>query len=236
MAANIPVITIDGPSGSGKGTISRRLARQLGWHFLDSGALYRLVGLGGSRHGISNRNEVQIAEYALHLDVRFEAGDPDQEPRIYLDNQDVTLDLRTEACGELASQVAAIPAVREALLARQRQFRQPPGLVADGRDMGTTVFPQANLKIFLTASAEVRAQRRYKQLIEKGINVSLSALVQDINQRDARDSTRSVSPLVPAADAITVDTSEMDIPQVMKRIEELVQQALPDVTLGGLRA
>jgi cytidylate kinase len=235
MAA-VPVITIDGPSGSGKGTISRRLAQQLGWHFLDSGALYRLVGLGGAKHGIDNSEEMKIAEYARQLDVRFEAGDPDDEPKIFLENQEVTSELRTETCGELASRVAAIPAVREALLERQRNFRQPPGLVADGRDMGTTVFPQANLKIFLTASAEVRAQRRYKQLKDKGNSVSLSALVHDINQRDARDSSRSVSPLVPAPDAVIVDTSEMDIAQVMKHVQDLVRQALPDTTLGGLRA
>jgi cytidylate kinase len=232
----IPVITIDGPSGSGKGTISRRLAQQLGWHFLDSGALYRLVGLGGAKHAISNHDETAITDYARHLQVRFEADDPEDEPRIFLEDQDVTTDLRTEICGELASQVAAIPAVREALLERQRNFRQAPGLVADGRDMGTTVFPLANLKIFLTASAEVRAQRRYKQLNDKGISVNLAALVHDINQRDARDRTRSVSPLVPAADAIIVDTSEMDIPQVMKHVQELVHRALPGVTLGGLRA
>ena len=232
----VPVITIDGPSGSGKGTISRRLAQQLSWHFLDSGALYRLVGLGGARHGIANSDEGKIAEYARRLDVRFAAGDPAEEPKIYLENQEVTSELRTETCGELASRVAAIPAVREALLERQRNFRQAPGLVADGRDMGTTVFPQADLKIFLTASAEVRAQRRYKQLKDKGNSVSLSALVQDINQRDARDSSRSVSPLIPAPDAVIVDTSEMDIAQVMKCVQDLVRQALPDLTLGGLRA
>lgn len=231
--AEIPVITIDGPSGSGKGTISRFLARMLGWHFLDSGALYRLVGLGGAHHGIENSNEAEIANYARQLAVRFEAGEPDQEPKIFLEERDVTTELRTETCGELASRVAAIPAVREALLERQRNFRQPPGLVADGRDMGTTVFPEAKLKIFLTASAEERAQRRYKQLKDKGISVTLAALVQEINQRDERDSSRSVSPLIPAPDAVIVDTSEMDIPQVLNRIQELVRQAMPDLTLGG---
>jgi cytidylate kinase len=234
--ATVPVITIDGPSGSGKGTISRHLAQQLGWHFLDSGALYRLVGLGGARHGIDHTDAQAIAAYARQLEVRFVAGHPAEEPRIYLENQDVTSELRTETTGELASRVAAIPAVREALLERQRDFRHAPGLVADGRDMGTTVFPQADLKIFLTASAEVRAQRRYKQLKQKENSVSLSALVHDINQRDARDSTRAVSPLVPAADAVIVDTSEMDISQVMQHVQDLVRQALPDVTFGGLRA
>jgi len=232
MGSNVvPVITIDGPSGSGKGTISRHLAQQLGWHFLDSGALYRLVGLGCHRHAITEA--AAVADYARRLDVRFVAGAPDQEPSIILENQDVTDQLRTETTGELASRVAAIPAVREALLERQRAFCTPPGLVADGRDMGTTIFPHANLKIFLTASAEVRAQRRYKQLKEKGNNVSLSALVQDIKQRDARDSSRSVSPLVPATDAVLVDTSEMDVSQVMQRVQELVRQVLPDVTVGG---
>jgi len=227
----VPVITIDGPSGSGKGTISRHLAQLLGWHFLDSGALYRLVGLGCHRHAITEAPAV--ADYARSLDVRFVAGAPDQEPRIILENLDVTDQLRTETTGELASRVATIPAVREALLERQRAFCMPPGLVADGRDMGTTIFPHATLKIFLTASAEVRAQRRYKQLKEKGNNVSLSALVQDIKQRDARDSSRSVSPLVPAVDAVLVDTSEMDVSQVMQRVQELVRQVLPDVTVGG---
>ncbi|MEJ2440565.1 MAG: (d)CMP kinase [Gammaproteobacteria bacterium] len=234
--SRIPVITIDGPSGSGKGTISRHLAQQLGWHFLDSGALYRLVGLGSARHGIANDNEAGLAEYARQLEVQFVAADPEQEPTVLLENQDVTNELRTETTGELASRVAAIPAVREALLARQRDFQQAPGLVADGRDMGTTIFPGADLKIFLTASAEVRAQRRYKQLKEKGNSVSLSALVQDINQRDARDASRSVSPLVPADDAVIVDTSEMDIMQVMQRVQELVHQVFPDARLGGLLA
>lgn len=232
MRQSIPVITIDGPSGSGKGTISRQLAGELGWHFLDSGALYRLVGLGAQRHAIDFNDDSALAEYARQLDVVFRMDDPAQEPRVMLEGQDVTDAIRTETTGELASRVAAVPAVREALLQRQRDFRQAPGLVADGRDMGTTVFPRAGLKIFLTASAEVRAQRRYKQLKEKGLSVSLSALVHDISQRDARDSARSASPLKPADDAVIVDTSEMDVNRVMQRVQELVDQAFPDHRTG----
>jgi len=232
MRQSVPVITIDGPSGSGKGTISRQLASELGWHFLDSGALYRLVGLGAQRHAIDFNDHSALAEYARQLDVTFRMHDPAQEPRVLLEGQDVTDDIRTETCGELASRVAAVAEVREALLQRQRDFRQPPGLVADGRDMGTTVFPQAGLKIFLTASAEVRAQRRYKQLKEKGLSVSLSALVHDISQRDARDSARPVSPLKPADDAVIVDTSEMDVSRVMQRVQALVDQAFPDHRTG----
>lgn len=228
MSGAIPVITIDGPSGSGKGTISRQLASELGWHFLDSGALYRLVGHGAKLHHIDFKDEFALTEYARRLEVVFRTDDPAQEPCVLLEGQDVTGDIRTETAGELASQVAAMPAVREALLQRQRDFRQPPGLVADGRDMGTTVFPAAQLKIYLTASAEVRAQRRYKQLKEKGLSVSLSALVHDISQRDARDSARPVSPLKPADDAVIVDTSDMDVNRVMQRVQALVDQAFPD--------
>ena len=230
-----PVITIDGPSGSGKGTISRQLASALNWHFLDSGALYRLVGLGAHRHAIDFNDNSALADYARQLDVVFRADDPAQEPRVLLEGRDVTDAIRTETTGELASRVAAVPAVRQALLQRQRDFRQAPGLVADGRDMGTTVFPDARLKIFLTASAEVRAQRRYKQLNEKGISVSLSALVHDINQRDARDSARSASPLKPADDAVIVDTSEMDVSRVMQRVQTLVEQTFTDQQTGRSR-
>jgi len=223
---NIPVITIDGPSGSGKGTISRTLAHELGWHFLDSGALYRLVALGAMQHRIPLNDEHALADYARHLDVRFESKDPMRDPKIWLENQQVEAEIRTEQCGDLASQVAAVPAVRDALLQRQRDFRQLPGLVADGRDMGTTVFPAADLKIYLTASAEIRAERRHKQLMEKGIDVNLAALVQDISARDARDSTRAVSPLKPADDAIVIDTSGLAIEQVMSRVRELSQQVI----------
>ncbi len=224
--SHIPVITIDGPSGSGKGTISRNLAHALSWNFLDSGALYRLVALGALNHRISLSDETSLAEYARKLDVRFVNQDPSDDPEIWLENQQVNEQIRTETAGNAASKVAALAGVREALLDRQRQFRQSPGLVADGRDMGTTVFPQANLKIYLTASAEVRAERRYKQLREKGIDVNLAALVREIAERDERDSNRSVSPLKAAADAVIVDTSDLTIEQVNTRVQALSNQAL----------
>ena len=219
----VPVITIDGPSGSGKGTISRQLAQRLQWHFLDSGALYRLVAHGAQIKGIGLDDEPALAEYARSLDVQFVSHDATQDPAILLENQDVTNNIRSESCGNAASKVAALPEVREALLARQRDFQVSPGLVADGRDMGTTVFPAAPLKVFLTASAEERAKRRYKQLKEKGIDVSLPALVKDIAERDARDGSRAVSPLKPAQDAVIVDTSALSITQVMDEIARLVQ-------------
>jgi cytidylate kinase len=223
MAA--PVITVDGPSGTGKGTISLRLASTLGWHFLDSGALYRLVALGAQQQKIDAGDTAALSSYARTLPVRFEGRGPGEDPAIYLDGQDVTQAIRTEEAGNAASRVATIGGVREALLARQRDFRQFPGLVADGRDMGTTVFPDANIKIYLTASAEIRAQRRFKQLKEKGIGVSLTALVRDIAERDERDANRSVSPLKPAADAELIDTSTLSIDEVMAVILSLVQKA-----------
>ena len=222
---DIPVITVDGPSGSGKGTISRQIAHQLNWHFLDSGALYRLVALGAMKTGIEleqEASEARLADYARQLDVRFVSEDPAEEPVILLDNQDVTGDIRTEICGNAASKVAALPAVREALLQRQRDFQQLPGLVADGRDMGTTVFPSARLKIFLTASAAERAKRRHKQLREKGIDVNLAALEKDIAERDERDGSRATSPLKPANDAVILDTSVMGIDEVVVNITKLI--------------
>ena len=212
----VPVITIDGPSGSGKGTISQLLARQLGWHFLDSGALYRLVGLAAERLGLSFDDDAALTEVAQGLDAEFvpSAGDP----RILLDGRDVTDDIRTEHAGNNASRVAAKPSVRQALLERQRAFRQSPGLVADGRDMGTGVFPDATVKFFLTASAEVRAERRYKQLKDKGLDVSLSDLLTEIAQRDERDRTRSASPLRPADDAVVIDTSDLDVDGVFNAV------------------
>ena len=226
----VPVITIDGPSGSGKGTISRLLAQSLGWHFLDSGALYRLVGFGAHRHQIAISDIAALSEYARKLDVQFTHSESGEEPDILLEGIVVTRDLRTETTGNLASQVAAIPEVRAALLDRQRAFAQPPGLVADGRDMGTTVFPAAMLKIFLTASAEERAQRRYKQLKEKGFDVSLAALVREITERDVRDSQRQASPLKPATDAITIDTSTLGITEVLTNVTTLCQQRLADLS------
>lgn len=222
----IPVITIDGPSGTGKGTLSLQLAKQLGWHFLDSGALYRLVAYGAGENGLDFKDPMVIADYARALPVRFDTQDLSREPKIYLNDQEVTSEIRTEAAGNAASKVAVMGEVREALLQRQREFRQDPGLVADGRDMGTTVFPDASVKIYLTASPKIRARRRHKQLKDKGIDVSLSALVKDITERDERDANRSVSPLKPADDAVMVDTSSLSIEEVMALVYSLVDQAL----------
>ena len=225
----IPVITVDGPSGAGKGTISHMLADNLGWHFLDSGALYRVTGQACLIEGVSWDDAPAGAEIARHLAVSFTRADSG-EVLVAYKGQDVSRAIRTEEGGRGASTVAAIPAVRDALLARQQDFRQAPGLVADGRDMGTAVFPDAPLKFYLTASAEERAQRRYKQLIAKGEGVSLARLLEDIEERDARDSQRSVSPLLPAEDAIIVDSTATPIgdvfAQVMLKVSEKgLQQA-----------
>ncbi|MGD8577161.1 MAG: (d)CMP kinase [Thiohalophilus sp.] len=216
----VPVLTLDGPSGSGKGTVASRVARVLGWHLLDSGALYRLVALGAARRGMDMQDETALADYALSMDVDFEVQADSGEVLAKLDGEPVGNAIRTEQVGNDASKVAALGEVREALLQRQRDFRQPPGLVADGRDMGTTVFPDAGLKIYLTASAEVRAERRYKQLKDKGISASLAGLQQEIAERDARDTERQSSPLKPATDAIELDTSSLGIDEVVERVLE----------------
>jgi len=207
---SVPVIAIDGPSASGKGTIARRVAGTLGFHYLESGALYRVLGLISLRE--NSLDEHRLVASARTMDLRFPGE------HVILDNHDVTDETRSEDCGNRASDVARIPAVRQALLTRQRAFRQPPGLVADGRDMGTVVFPDADLKIFLTARPEIRAARRYKQLKEKGIDANLRALSRDLAERDERDAKRPVAPLVPAADSQVLDSSALSIDEVASRI------------------
>lgn len=220
------VVTIDGPTASGKGTITRLLAQRLGWHILDSGALYRLVALAARKHSIAFDDAESLQPLAAHLDVEFVIDEDSGEIVTLLEGEDVTLDLRAETCGNDASRVASVAAVREALLARQRAFRQEPGLVADGRDMGTVVFPDAALKIFLTASAEERARRRYNQLKDKGLGVTIGGLLDEIAERDARDRERTASPLVAAEDAIQLDTSELTIDGVVERLWLLCRERL----------
>ena len=223
MTANaVPVVAIDGPSGSGKGTIGRLLARRLGWHYLDSGALYRLAALAGLNRRIDLGDTNALAVVAATLNVRFaSAGGGEQ---VYLDGADVGEELRTERAGDAASRVAVIPEVRAALLQRQRDFAVPPGLVADGRDMGTVVFPAARLKVILTATAEARAMRRHKQLKEKGIDVSLPDLSWDIAQRDARDANRTVAPFRAALDAQVIDSTSLNPEEVVAHILQWLQR------------
>ena len=218
MSGEIPVITIDGPSGSGKGTVAALLAAKLGWKFLDSGALYRLLAFAARNHGVDLTNEEALKALAAHLDVQFDTAANGKGMRIVLEGEDVTEAIRNEVVGAGASQVAALPAVREALLQRQKAFREAPGLVADGRDMGTVVFPDATLKIFLTASAEERARRRYLQLKAKGDDVNLASLLDEIRARDERDTQRAVAPLKPADDAIQLDSTALSIEQVLGQI------------------
>jgi cytidylate kinase len=221
----VPVITIDGPSGSGKGTVSRVAAKTLGWALLDSGALYRLVALAGRRSGIDLEDAVGLARLAENLNIRF-GSTPAGGEMIWLGGQDVTHDIRTESAGSDASKVAALPAVRTALLERQRHFAVAPGLVADGRDMGTVVFPDARVKIFLTASADERAARRYKQLKEKGVTATLAALSKEIAERDQRDITRSAAPLVASEDAVLLDSTRMSVDAVVERVLEIARERI----------
>lgn len=221
----VSVVTIDGPSGSGKGTISQMLARHLGWHFLDSGAMYRVTGLAALRRNIDLTRVDILEDLAQNLDVTFDNS------RIILQGDDVTDQIRTESAGNMASKVAAIPEVRSALLARQRAFAQTPGLVADGRDMGTVVFPDAGAKVFLTASPEERAERRYKQLKEKGLDANLPDLIAEIRERDDRDRNRSVAPLKAPEGSLEVDSTALSIDEVLEKVLEAVHSTFPDLVV-----
>ncbi|MBL6689619.1 MAG: (d)CMP kinase [Pseudomonadales bacterium] len=230
MPEHIPVIAVDGPSGSGKGVVASYLATQYGYHLLDSGALYRLVGLAARKAGIeleNNPDQVVLGDIAQSLDVSFTpTNDPENPLAITLNGERVEAEVRTDEAGVDASLVGAVPSVRDGLFELQRSFREAPGLVADGRDMGTVVFPQADVKIFLTASAEARAERRYNQLKHKDIGVSLHDLFQSIQARDERDRTREVSPLRPADDAFVIDSTDMDIEEVLHQVQAIVTEKL----------
>ena len=218
----VPVLTIDGPSGSGKGTISRSVADALGWHMLDSGALYRAVGFAAGMEGLDLSDAEAVTRCAQTTKIAFRDPRDGGETRVIVNGMDATDEIRTETCGAAASAIAAIPSVRAALFAKQRAFRKAPGLVADGRDMGTVIFPDAAPKVFLTASAEERAKRRYKQLKEKGLGVTLGALLREIQARDVRDAGRAVAPLKPAADAVVIDSTGMPVADVVAAVLELV--------------
>ena len=218
----VPVVTIDGPSGSGKGAVTAQIAEWSGFHVLDSGALYRLVGLAARRAGVSLEDERALAEIATHLDTTFQPEDGEEDWAVYLGTEVVTALIRTDEAGVDASLVSQFSGVRGALIERQRAFKAAPGLIADGRDMGTIVFPDATLKIFLTASAEQRASRRYKQLKNKGMDVNFAALLESIQARDVRDMTRSVAPLVPAEDSVVIDSSELSLSEVVQRVRSLM--------------
>lgn len=221
---DVQVVTVDGPSGAGKGTLSALLADALSWHFLDSGAIYRVLAIAAIHHGMATDDEEALMPLASGLDVSFVCENGNH--RVILEGEDVTDDIRTEDVGAVASKVAALPRVREALLRRQRAFREAPGLIADGRDMGTVVFPDAKAKIFLTASAEARAQRRFEQLKANGLNVSIARLLGDIEARDERDSSRAVAPLVPSEDALVIDSTSLDIGQVLDKALRFVEGKL----------
>lgn len=225
MSEKIPVITIDGPSGAGKGTVARIVAKQLGWELLDSGAIYRVLAIATRHHGVGVEDEEPLIPMAAHLDVQF-AINSDGESQVILEGEDVTSSIRSEEVGNLASKVAAFPRVREALLRRQRAFKVSPGLVADGRDMGTVVFSDAPVKVFLTASAEERAERRFNQLKEKGFDVNIGRLLSEIRQRDERDQNRKVAPLVPAEGALYIDSTDLSIQEVVNEILAFSNEAL----------
>ena len=225
MSEKIPVITIDGPSGAGKGTVARIVAKQLGWDLLDSGAIYRVLAIATRHHGVGVEDEEPLIPMAAHLDVQF-AINSDGESQVILEGEDVTSSIRSEEVGNLASKVAAFPRVREALLRRQRAFKLYPGLVADGRDMGTVVFSDAPVKVFLTASAEERAERRFNQLKEKGFDVNIGRLLSEIRQRDERDQNRKVAPLVPAEGALYIDSTDLSIQEVVNNILAFSNEAL----------
>lgn len=228
MLVNAPVITVDGPSGSGKGTVCRLLANKLGWNILDSGAIYRVLALAALHHHIAMDDEATLVPLAANLDVQFIADVEKGRSVIILEGEDVTNSIRTEEVGNAASKVAALPRVREALLRRQRGFRETPGLVADGRDMGTVVFPDAEVKIFLTASAEERAKRRFLELKTKGLDVTMDGLLLDIKERDERDMNRATAPLRPAADAVHLDSTGMSIEQVLAAVLTIAGKQLAE--------
>lgn len=218
-----PVMTIDGPSGSGKGTIARIVSERLGWHLLDSGALYRAVGYAASMAGLDLSDAEAVTRCAETTKITFRDPKDGRETRVYVNSHDSTDELRTEAVGAVASAIAAIPSVRAALVDKQLSFRRAPGLVADGRDMGTVIFPDAGIKVFLTASAEERAKRRYKQLKDKGLAVTLTSLLREIEARDARDAARPVAPLKPAADAVLIDSTGMPVDAVVDKVLSLIR-------------